>query len=273
MPAEGLLLRELSPASIVMPTAVITGSSSGIGRQTALEFARQGYSVLLHARRNLAGLQQTAGKIRKLAWSKEPKVRCITADISCSRSRRDLVETAFAWKDDIQVWVNNAGADVLTGTSRLDSFDKRLAKLWDVDVNGTIQISRLVADRMSILESANQSIINMGWDQSQLGMEGEPGQLFCTTKAAVEAFTRSLAMSVSSGIRVNCVAPGWIQTAWGQQSSSEYWEKRARDESLAGRWGTAEDVANCITWLASSQAQFISGQVVNVNGGRRFYPQ
>ena len=76
-------------------------------------------------------------------------------------------------------------------------------------------------------------------------------------------------MTVAPHVRVNCVAPGWIKTAWGSESS-DYWDNRARDESLLGRWGTAEDVANTIGWLADADAEFINGQCINVNGGRRF---
>ena len=102
-------------------------------------------------------------------------------------------------------------------------------------------------------------------------MEGEPGQLFGTTKAAIAAFSQSLALS-AHGIRVNCVAPGWIKTDWGNQSADEFWNQRAIQESQLGRWGTPEDVAQAIRWLADPASQFINGQTVSVNGGRRFYP-
>ncbi len=253
-----------------MPIAVITGSSSGIGQQTAIELARRGYSIVLHARNNLTGLQQTALQIKQANSSLE--LRCITADISCAQSCRQLVSAAFAWKEQVQVWVNNAGADVLTTVVKEQSFEQRLATLWNVDVAGTVRLSRLVADRMRGQTSGLPSIINVGWDQSWLGMEGEPGQLFCTAKSAITAFTRALALSVAPDVRVNCVAPGWIQTAWGQGAAGEYWNQRARAESLLNRWGTPQDVAKAIGWLADDEAQFVNGQCIAVNGGRRFYP-
>jgi 3-oxoacyl-[acyl-carrier protein] reductase len=260
--------------------AVVTGSSSGIGRSIALELGAAGYSLVLHARQNLAGLQSVARQLQQLVPDVRDRVLCLTGDIACSRTCRDLVSAAFAWHGRVDVWVNNAGADVLTGQARSLCFEARLARLLDVDVQGTIRLCRQVAKMMSDqspLASAAQghslapAIINMSWDQANLGMEGEPGQLFCTTKAAVAAFTNALALSFPA-VRVNCVAPGWIKTEWGQSVASEYWSQRATNESLSGRWGTPQDVAKAIGWLAADASQFINGQTVNVNGGRRFYP-
>ena len=85
-------------------------------------------------------------------------------------------------------------------------------------------------------------ILNIGWDQAKRGMAGDSGELFATIKGAVMAFSRSLARSLAPEVRVNCLAPGWIKTQWGQQAS-ESWQQRAAGECLLGRWGTAEDVA------------------------------
>jgi 3-oxoacyl-[acyl-carrier protein] reductase len=109
-------------------------------------------------------------------------------------------------------------------------------------------------------------ILNMGWDQAETGMEGDSGQLFGATKAAVMAFTKSLALSLAPEVRVNCLAPGWIRTAWGDQASAK-WQERVRRETPLGRWGTPHDVARAARWLASPKAGFITGQVVRINGG------
>jgi NAD(P)-dependent dehydrogenase (short-subunit alcohol dehydrogenase family) len=109
-------------------------------------------------------------------------------------------------------------------------------------------------------------ILNLGWDQADTGMEGDSGQLFGVTKAAVMAFTKSLALTLAPEVRVNCLAPGWVRTAWGEEAS-EHWQERVRRETPLRRWGTPEDVAAAARWLASPAAAFLTGQVVRVNGG------
>ena len=260
----------------VLPVAVVTGSSSGIGRATAIALKRRGYAVVLHARRDLAGLQAVAAALRSES-SGFGQILCLTGDIACPRTCRDLVSAAFGWRGRVDAWVNNAGADVLTGSAQQQSFAARLQRLWEVDVQGTIRLSRLAAPRMlsqpprDTVSPTLPCIVNIGWDQAPLGMEGEPGQLFGTTKAAVAAFTNSLALSYPR-LRVNCVAPGWVQTEWGQTSASGYWAQRAADESLQQRWGTADDVAQAIAWLVSDESSFVNAQTIAVNGGRRYYP-
>ena len=100
-------------------------------------------------------------------------------------------------------------------------------------------------------------------------MAGESGEMFAAVKGAVMAFTRSLAQSLAPQVRVNCLAPGWIKTSWGERAS-DYWQGRAERQSLVGRWGTPEDVAKSAVFLASPGAEFINGQVIPVNGGFRY---
>jgi 3-oxoacyl-[acyl-carrier protein] reductase len=80
------------------------------------------------------------------------------------------------------------------------------------------------------------------------------------------AFSKSLAATLAPQVRVNCIAPGWIRTAWGE-NASEYWQKRALAETPLARWGTPEDVARAVRWLVSPAAAFITGQTIRVNGG------
>ena len=99
--------------------------------------------------------------------------------------------------------------------------------------------------------------------------------MFAAVKGAVIAFTKSLAHSLAPQVRVNCVAPGWIKTEWGE-AASDYWQQRAINEALLARWGTPEDVAKAIAYFASPAADFITGHILPVNGGFRRsapYPQ
>jgi 3-oxoacyl-[acyl-carrier protein] reductase len=248
------------PQPLTGQSAVVTGSSSGIGRAIALELARAGADVLLHARRNHTGALEVAEAIRSLG--REAMVEF--ADLGDTDGQDRLVAAAWSWRS-IEIWVNNAGADVLTGEAADWSFEQKLAALWNVDVVATLRLSRSVGDRMR--RRGRGVILNMGWDQAESGMAGESGQLFGATKGSVMAATSSLAKSFAPEVRINCLAPGWIRTAWGERASAE-WQQRAARESLLGRWGTPEDVAQVACFLASPAAEFINGQIVRVNGGR-----
>jgi 3-oxoacyl-[acyl-carrier protein] reductase len=245
--------------------SVVTGSSSGIGRAVAIELAKRGDFLVLHGNRNLSGLQSTADQALS---SGSAGVLAITADLQCIASVHELVRSSFARFGYVDAWVHMAGADVLTGNSRQLRFKDKLEQLWRTDVCGMMNLSRLVSDRMLNQPQRPHlpNMIHIGWDQSSTGMEGDSGQLFCTIKAAVAAFSRSLAMSVAPKIRVNCVAPGWIKTEWGA-AASPGWESRATGESMLDRWGEPNDIAKAIAWLCSSDSSFVNGQTICVNGG------
>jgi 3-oxoacyl-[acyl-carrier protein] reductase len=241
-------------------TAVVTGSSSGIGRAIALELARAGADVLVHARQNVDGANEAAEAIRSLG--RESHV--VLADLSKLAEQDRLADAAWRWRA-ADVWINNAGADVLTGEAANWLFEEKLTALWQVDVVASLRLSREVGQRMK--QRGKGVLVNMGWDQVESGMAGDSGELFGSAKGAVMAATRSLAKSLAPEVRVNCLAPGWIRTAWGQQASAE-WQERACRESLLGRWGEPEDVARVACFLASQAAEFVNGQVIYINGGR-----
>lgn len=248
--------------------AVVTGSSSGIGQAIAVEFASRGAHVLIHARSNLAGLQTTIERIG-LRPSADPSIRCILADLTHFPSIHSMVRAAFAWRGYVNVWVHAAGADVLTGSQASLPFTEKLQALWETDVRGTILTSRAVSQQMidcGVPHSILPSIVHLGWDQAQEGMEGDSGQYFCAVKAAVAAFSKSLAKSLAPKVRVNCIAPGWIQTEWGI-GTSEPWSQRARGESLLQRWGLPTDVARTVASISMGDGEFINAQTIAVNGG------
>jgi len=249
-----------SAKSLIGQTAVVTGSSSGIGRAIALELAAAGADVLVHARQNETEANEVARHVRSLGRES----RVVLADLIDESEQDRLVDTAWSWRP-IDIWVNNAGVDVLTGPAADWTFEQKLAALWKVDVVAILRLSRAIGKRMR--ERGHGAIINIGWDQMETGMAGESGEFFGAVKGAVMSATRSLAKSLAPEVRVNCIAPGWIRTAWGQQASSE-WQERAKRESLSGRWGEPEDVAHVACFLASRAAGFVNGQVIPVNGGR-----
>lgn len=246
--------------SLMNQAVVVTGSSSGIGRAIALMLARAGADVLVHARGNREGAEETAASIRELG--REAKVEL--ADLSQHEAQNKFVEAAWSWRA-IDVWINNAGVDVLTGAAAQWLFEEKLAALWKVDVVATLRLSRTVASRMKA--RGHGAVINMGWDQAETGMAGDSGEMFAATKGAVMSATRSLAKSFAPEVRFNCVAPGWVRTQWGENASEE-WQQRAQQESLVSRWGTPADVAHVVCFLASPAAAFVNGQIIPVNGGR-----
>jgi 3-oxoacyl-[acyl-carrier protein] reductase len=246
--------------SLKNQTAVVTGSSSGIGRAIALELARAGADVVVHARKSRQGADATADAVREVGR----EARVIMADLAVPLAQNELVSSAWAWRA-VDIWVNNAGADVLTGEAADWSFDEKLATLWQVDVVATLRLARDVGERMQ--QQGRGTILNIGWDQAETGMAGDSGQLFAAVKGAVMAATRSLAKSLAPTVRVNCIAPGWIRTDWGHQTS-EKWNTIAVRDSLLARWGEPEDVARMARFLASPAAAFVNGQVIAVNGGR-----
>jgi NAD(P)-dependent dehydrogenase (short-subunit alcohol dehydrogenase family) len=159
-----------------------------------------------------------------------------------------------------------AGADVLTGEPARWGFERKLDELLQVDLRATMILARYLGRGMR--DHGGGAVVTIGWDQAHSGMEGDSGELFAAVKGAVMAFTKSLAKSLAPQVRVNCVAPGWIRTAWGE-GASEAWQRRAVRESMLGRWGEPEDIAAAVHWLLSPDAAFVTAQVLPVNGGFR----
>lgn len=240
--------------------AVVTGSTSGIGRAIAAEFARAGADVVIHGVRNAASADVLATELR----SHGRRAAVVLADVSDEKTLAAFVDRCWNEFGGIDIWVNNAGADLLTGEAAKLSFDDKLQRLYEVDVRSTLLLSRLVGQRM--VANGGGTILNIGWDQAERGMEGDSGELFSATKSAIMGFTRSLAVSLAPIVRVNCIAPGWIRTKWGE-GASEVWQERVLRETPLKRWGTPEDIAAVARFLVSREASYITGQIINVNGG------
>lgn len=240
--------------------AVVTGSTSGIGRAIAAEFARAGAEVVIHGGRNRAAANDFAAELQSLGRS----AVVVMADVSDGQSLEEFVDRCWTELGRIDIWVNNAGADLLTGESAKLSFDDKLQRLYEVDVRGTMLLSRLIGRRM--LAAGGGTILNIGWDQAERGMDGDSGELFSAAKSAIMGFSRSLAVSLAPTVRVNCIAPGWIRTKWGE-GASDVWQERVLRETPLKRWGTPEDIAAVARFLVSREASYITGQIINVNGG------
>lgn len=254
------------PGELSDRVAVVSGSSRGIGLAIAQELAAAGANIVVHGGHDSPALLRA----REAICSHGVEVEAVVADLSDQGGQKGLLDHAWSWKGHVDIWVNNAGVDILTGERRGWTYERKLEALWNVDVRGTIRLSREIGKRM--FERGSGVIVNTGWDGAERGMAGDTAELFAASKGAVMAFTRSLAQSLAPRVRVNCMALGWIKTSWGEQAP-EAWQERAKQESLAGRWGTPEDVARVARFLASPQSAFLSGQVIQVNGGFKSSPE
>jgi 3-oxoacyl-[acyl-carrier protein] reductase len=242
-------------------TMVVTGASSGIGRGIAMAAAVAGADVAVTCHRNDAGARQTAADIEKVG-RRALVLRMDLADAGSIHALAQEVSSAFG---RIDAWVNNAGADIVTaggdGLSRLDKLDLLLR----VDLRGTMIASWTAAEHMAV-QSDGGVIINISWDHVLTGMEGRNPEMFAAVKGGVLAFSKSMARSVAPRVRVNVVAPGWIETAFGAGVDKAVYARVAETTPMK-RWGTPEDVAAAVVYLASPGASFVTGETIVVGGG------
>jgi 3-oxoacyl-[acyl-carrier protein] reductase len=240
---------------------LVTGASRGIGRAIALACAAAGADVVLTYRTSQREAEEVADAIRALGR----RAQVQRTDLAEPEDLDQLVRVARAAFGRVDAWVNNAGADILTGSTaqrpRLEKLDLLLA----VDLRGTILASWAAVELMRA-QAGGGTIINMSWDHVATGLKGELAELFAAAKGGVASFSKSLARSVAPGIRVNVLAPGWIETAYGGELDPDVKARIAKSVPLE-RWGTPDDVAHAAVYLASDGAAYVTGQMLMINGG------
>jgi len=240
---------------------LVTGASSGIGRAIALAMARAGADVAVTYRTNQTGADAVASDIQALG-----RKVCVQAlDLADEPAIDRVAATVRAALGRLDVWVNNAGADILTGPGASLSTVQKLDLLLAVDLRGTI-LASWAAARIFAAQKSGGVIINMSWDHVVSGMAGTNPQMYAAVKGGVASFSRGLARSAAPHVRVNVLAPGWIETAFGEGLDAEVYRSVA-DSTPLRRWGTPDDVAGAAVFLASPAAAFVTGQTIMIGGG------
>lgn len=239
---------------------VITGASSGIGRGVALRCAAEGATVLVVYRQSRDAADAVVADIRAAGG----EASAVGADVADPDRIAGLVAAAVERLGGIDTWCNFAGADILTGSGARASDRDKLTRLIDTDLRGTILCAWAAADA---LKSARGSIVNMSWDLALRGMGGRNPEMFAAVKAGVTGFTRALARSLAPDVRVNEVAPGWIETSFATSDMAPDYRAAVEAATPLARFGVPADIAAAVVFLASDEASFVTGQTLKVNGG------
>jgi NAD(P)-dependent dehydrogenase (short-subunit alcohol dehydrogenase family) len=238
---------------------LITGALAGIGRAAALAFARKGATVVVSGRRDEAG-QALAEELRAFGSESE----FINADVRKEDEVRGLVDKIVARFGRLDVAVNNAGTEGLKGLIT-DQNAESVAATFDTNVLGVILSMKHEVRAMQTQGSG--SIVNIS---STYGHEGAAGaSVYVGSKHAIEGITKSVALELaSSGIRVNAVAPGPTDTGMLTRFTGTAENKAGLAAQVPmGRLGLSEEVADGIVFIASDEARFITGHILNVDGG------
>ena len=257
----GVEMSEATAPPLAGRVVLVTGASSGIGRAIAIAAARAGADVALTYRSNVVGARESEAQIRALGR----RVASVQLDIADEGAIAALGPAICSRLGRLDAWINNAGADILTGAGASLSDVAKMDLLLSVDLRGTIVASWRAAEILADQPDGGV-IINMSWDHVLTGMAGTHPQLFAAVKGGVLAFSKSLARSVAPRVRVNVLAPGWIDTSFAADLNSDRRDAVAGSTPLA-RWGTPDDVASAAVFLASPAAAFITGQTLLVGGG------
>ena len=238
--------------------ALVTGAARGIGRAIAVELARGGAVVALS---DVATEQAAQEAVDAVLAAGAPKAKFLRFDVTDSAACSDAIDAVVAEFGGLHVLVNNAGISIDNLVMRFKDEDWK--KTLDVNLNGAFYLTRAACRPM--MKQRSGAIVNIA---SVVGEMGNAGQAaYSASKGALIALTKTVARELASrNVRVNAVAPGFIETAMTAALPDAAKQKMAEMIPLA-RLGTAQDVADCVAWLVSDKASYVTGMVLRVNGG------
>ena len=238
-------------------TVIITGASKGIGAAMAILFARKGYNVVIGYNESYQLAKMLSSSLSSQGYNVVP----IKVNVANKLETDILIKEAVYKFGSVDVLINNAGVAfnaLITDTEEFDS-----DKIFDVDLKGVFNCCKSVTPVM--VNQKSGKIINISSMWGQVGASCEVA--YSAAKAGVIGLTKALAKELApSGITVNCIAPGLIDTSMNSNISVEDLNAFVEDIPL-GRMGTAEDIAETALFLASEGADYITGQIIGVNGG------
>ena len=238
---------------------IVTGGGRGIGAATARLAARRGYKVCVNYARDRASAEKLAREIEGIA---------VQADVALEADVMRMFREVDQKLGRLTVLVNNAG--IVDRAARVDELSlERIERMFAVNVTGSILCAREAVKRMSTRHGGEGgSIVNLSSIAAKLGA---PGQYvdYAAAKGAIDVFTIGLSKEVGAeGIRVNGVRPGVIKTDIHASGGEPGRAERIGATAPLGRAGEAEEIANAILWLASDEATYVSGAILDVSGGR-----
>jgi len=240
--------------------ALITGAASGIGRASALRFAREGAKIVI------ADLDEGGGRGTVAAVTAEGGAATfVGGDVSKEADARRIVDAAVAAYGRLDVLFNNAGIEGTIGATTAEATLADWQRIIDINLTGTFLVSHFAIPAM--LKGGGGAIVN---NASVAGLVGFPGMAaYCTSKGGVVQLTRAMALEYATqAIRVNCLCPGVIDTPMVERAAPSP-EARTGFAAMepVGRLGTADEVAALALYLASDDASFVTGAVIPVDGG------
>lgn len=238
-------------------TVVITGGSRGIGRACCVSFAKLGANIIFTYNRS----QAEAEELKKDIEAQGVKCLSLQVDVKDFKQCKELACQALEKFEKVDILINNAG--VIIDKAMMMMTEAEWLDVITTNLNGTFNVTRNFV--VPFMKQKSGNIINM---TSLSGIIGLPRQVnYSASKGGVIAFTRALAKEIAAfGIRVNAVAPGFIQTDMTKGLKEEF-VNRVMPQIPLSRFGTAEEVAKAVIFLASDESNYITGQVLRVDGG------